>query len=124
MYTTLSIICDAGICREKLRQLELHTKHSSKASSCSAASSAPAAAASVADLLTSGSVAAAMDHDLRLLLNQDLVAASVKLDGMQRRLEMLEREKDRINQSLSEAQVGRPTLSSTLGRRPADPKNE
>jgi len=122
MCTTLSIICDAGICREKLRQLEIHTKHSSKASSCSAASSAPAAAAS--DLLTSGAVAAATDHDLRLLLNQDLVAASVKLDGMQRRLEMLEREKDRINQSLSEAQVGRPTLLSTLGRRPADPRNE
>jgi hypothetical protein len=41
-----------------------------------------------------------------MVLNQDLVAAMVKLEGMTRRLEMAEREKDRINASLSESQVG------------------
>jgi hypothetical protein len=41
-----------------------------------------------------------------MVLNQDLVAAMVKLEGMTRRLEMAEREKDRIHASLFESQVG------------------
>jgi hypothetical protein len=41
-----------------------------------------------------------------MVLNQDFVAAMVKLEGMARRLEMAEREKDRMNASLTEAQVG------------------
>lgn len=46
-----------------------------------------------------------MTDDVQLALNQDLVAAMVKLDGATRRLDMVEKEKERLNASLSDAQV-------------------
>jgi hypothetical protein len=53
--------------------------------------------------------------EVQLQLNQDLVAATVKLDSANRRMEVLEREKDRLNKSLEDAQVGRG-WGTILGR--------
>jgi hypothetical protein len=91
--------------------LELPAKLSSKPNitfiSGSGNSRATAAASTSGSASTAGAAAAAAGGDeVHMALNQDLVAAMVKLEGMTRRLEMAEREKDRINASLSEAQVG------------------
>lgn len=64
------------------------------------------AASAAASVTAAGSAAAVVGDDVRMALNQDLVAAMVKLEGMARRLEMAEREKDRMQASLSESQVG------------------
>lgn len=47
----------------------------------------------------------AASSEVQLQLNEELVAATVKLDNASRRLEVLEREKQRLNNSLQEAQV-------------------
>jgi hypothetical protein len=39
-------------------------------------------------------------------LNQDLVVAQVSVDGLHRRIEMGVKERERIQQTLHEAQVG------------------
>lgn len=105
-------------CREKLRQLELPITLASKANPAfNTPSSRPqlaAAAASKALIAVDGAaVSAAAANEVQLQLNQDLVAATVKLDNASRRLEVLEREKDRLNKSLEEAQVSIGTVTST-----------
>jgi hypothetical protein len=67
---------------------------------------AATSASAAAGTSTPGSAAAAAGDEVRMVLNQDLVAAMVKLEGMARRLEMAERDKDRMQASLSESQVG------------------
>lgn len=42
---------------------------------------------------------------MQLQLNEDLVAATVKLDSANRRVELLEREKERLMRSMDDAQV-------------------
>ncbi|WIA18956.1 hypothetical protein OEZ85_003625 [Tetradesmus obliquus] len=107
--------------REQLRQLELPTKLSSKPSTAfisgSGSMAAKATAASAAASVTAaGSAAAVVGDDVRMALNQDLVAAMVKLEGMARRLEMAEREKDRMQASLSESQAHAAELEHRLAQ--------
>lgn len=104
-------------CREKLRQLELPSALASKSNPAfSTPSSRPQlAAAPTSQAITAAAgpaVPAAGAVEVQLQLNQDLVAATVKLDSANRRLEVLEREKDRLNKSLEEAQVSRRVAAS------------
>jgi hypothetical protein len=98
--------------REKLRQLELPSTLTLKANPAfSTPSSRPqiASAAHGSQALTTAdnsTATAATAREVQLQLNQDLVAATVKLDSANRRLEVLEREKDRLNKSLEDSQVG------------------
>jgi hypothetical protein len=97
--------------REKLRQLDLPSTLALKANPAfSTPSCRPqvAAAAFGSQSLTttdSNPVSATTAREVQLQLNQDLVAATVKLDSANRRLEVLEREKDRLNKSLEDSQV-------------------
>jgi hypothetical protein len=99
------LLCD----REKVRQLELPTTLAAKANPAfSTPSSRPqlaAAAASASQALVTADGRAAAPSEVQLQLNQDLVAATVKLDSATRRLEVLERERERLNRSLEDAQV-------------------
>lgn len=67
-------------CREKLRQSQL-------------------------DLRASSGQGTVNGVDLGVVLNQDLVAARVQLDSLQRRLEMADRERERASQSLGDTLV-------------------
>jgi hypothetical protein len=93
-----------------LRQLELPSTLASKANPAfntptSRPQLAAAAASNVLVALDGAAGSAAGASEVQLQLNQDLVTATVKLDNANRRLEVLEREKDRLNKSLKEAQV-------------------
>lgn len=95
--------------REKLRQLELPSTLASKSNPAfSTPSSRPQLAAAVSSQAVTVAGGSALVHagEVQLQLNQDLVGATVKLDSANRRMEVLEREKDRLNKSLEDAQVG------------------
>lgn len=113
----MSVHCFLFVRREKVRQFELPT--SLAASKANPAFSTPscrpqltnsqAALPVTADNSSSnskGALTVAAASEVQLQLNQDLVAATVKLDSATRRLEVLERDKERLNKSLEEAQVG------------------
>lgn len=94
-----------------MRQLELPTTLAAKANPAfSTPSSRPQLASATVSqgvvAADSRAVTLATASEVQLQLNQDLVAATVKLDSANRRLEVLEREKDRLHKSLEEAQVG------------------
>lgn len=102
-------------CRENLRQLELPAALSSKGNPAfSTPSLRPqlTAPSSTQACTTTRPATAASAEEVQLQLNQDLVAATVKLDNASRRLEVLEREKERLNRSLEEAQVTLDTVST------------
>lgn len=92
-------------CREKLRQLELPTKLASKPINTFLGSISSSNGSRPGTPSQTGRLTAAASDEVQMALNQDLVAAMVKLDGMNRRLEMVEREKERINASTLDAQV-------------------
>jgi hypothetical protein len=114
----------ACVRREKVRQLELPTHLSSAAratltapsvrpgaySSSALASQALSASAeglgsSAGSSAQAAAATAAGRAEVQMQLNQDLVGAMVKLDSASRRLEVLEREKARLSQSLIDSQV-------------------
>lgn len=101
----MSLLCD----REKVRQLELPSTLAAKTNPAfSTPSSRPQLAAAAAPsqaLVAADGRVAAVPSEVQLQLNQDLVAATVKLDSASRRLEVLERERERLNRSLEDAQV-------------------
>lgn len=91
-----------------MRQLELPSTLAAKTNPAfSTPSSRPqlAAAAAPSQALVAADGRAAVSSEVQLQLNQDLVAATVKLDSASRRLEVLERERERLNRSLEDAQV-------------------
>jgi len=111
-------------CREKVRQLELPAALSSKGNPAfSTPSLRPqlTAPSSTQACTTTRPATAAAAEEVQLQLNQDFVAATVKLDNANRRLEVLEREKERLNRSLEEAQVTSNTYLSyyALTKQPA-----
>lgn len=102
----------AVLCREKLRQFGLPSKLDNKSSNtfisgsgCGSGMYSSSTAAGAGTASTACRASASADGELQLVLNQDLVAAVVKLEALSRRLEMAEHEKERSNASLLEAQV-------------------
>jgi hypothetical protein len=103
-------MCWVGLCREKLRQSSLPSTLASMANPTFSTPSvrplhSTATALQPAATASDGRGVGAAASEVQLQLNHDLVAATVKLDSANRRLEVLEREKERLNKSLQEAQV-------------------
>eukprot|EP00878_Enallax_costatus_P003415 GHUV01003625.1.p1 GENE.GHUV01003625.1~~GHUV01003625.1.p1 ORF type:complete len:1706 (+),score=714.87 GHUV01003625.1:54-5120(+) len=106
--------------REKLRQLELPAKLSNKPINTFLGSVTSGSGSRPGTPSQSGKLAAATADEVQMTLNQDLVAAMVKLDGMSRRLEMVDREKERINASLLDAQAHAGELEQRLAQATAE----
>lgn len=100
-------ICDTLVCREKLRQLDIPAKLNSKSKDTFLGSTVPSnSRSSTSSGGGHSKLSQASVDEVSMAINQDLVAAVVKLEGMNRRLEIVEREKERMSASLADAQVG------------------
>ncbi|KAF8064552.1 hypothetical protein HT031_003352 [Scenedesmus sp. PABB004] len=104
--------------RETLRQLELPAKLRGRQGSSfmSPAAQPDGGAAGTAGGPAAPAGASSGAAEVALALNQDLVAAAVKLEGLARRLELAEREKERVGASLAEAQAHNAELEQRLAQ--------